>query len=207
MMKDESKNLKEREDKLREKLLQAGESPENAEDIIAKTREKYAEEILMRQYADFPRPLVQTTQLNKDVWADGVIDDKEMDSLVQNQSKLQFNYLLMRDLMNHLATQGELAQHGKLYEVRDRYTRLRRALKINSTSINRAKYAKKSKANIGLDGYQVSPRRKDKSIMLRLTAPEIALVQGMIKGMENEPQKQDERRNNNFQERPFEHTR
>jgi len=114
-MKDESKkNMKEREDKLREKLLEAGESPENAEEIIAKAREAYAEEILRRQHADFPQPLIQTNRLNQDVWADGVIDEKEMNDLLSNQNKLQFNFMIMRDLMNHLGNQGEFAQHGKL---------------------------------------------------------------------------------------------
>ena len=193
--------LKEREEKLRKKLLEEGNTPEKAEEIVTKARENYAEDVLTRLRNEFPQPLAQTARLNREVWADGVIDEKEMSDLLKNQGKLEFNFMIMRDLMTHLTSQGEYAQHGKLFDVRDKYERLRRAMNINKTSLRRARYSKKKEKQEAYHG------KKDRSIMLHLTAGEIALVQGMLKGMGKQPQKQDERKKELPKELSAEHTR
>lgn len=169
--------LAEREKELRQTLAERGETPEAIEAIITKTREAYAEEVLRRQEQEFPQPLIQTHKLNRDVWNDGVVTDREMDSLIQNQDKLRFNFMIMRDLMDHLMTNGEYAMHGKMYEVRDKFERLRKALHVNETSIARARKTRGSK----------SKSQKDRSIVLNLHARELNLVQGMLKGVQKNP--------------------
>lgn len=176
---DPPKNeLAQREEKLRQELYAKGENPETIEAIITKTREAYAEEVLRRQEQDFPHPLIETHKLNREIWNDGIVTDSEMDSLIQNQSRLQFNFMIMRDLMDHLATNGEYAQHGKMYEVRDKFERLRKALHVNETSISRAKKTRSSK----------SRTQKDRSIILNLRSDELTLVQGMLKNVQKNPE-------------------
>ena len=175
---DPQKNeLAQREEKLRQELYAKGENPETIEAIITKTREAYAEEVLRRQEQDFPHPLIETPKLNREIWNDGIVTDSEMDSLIQNQDKLRFNFMIMRDLMDHLMTNGEYAMHGKMYEVRDKFERLRKALRINETSIVRARKTRSSK----------SKSQKDRSIVLNLHARELNLVQGMLKGVQKNP--------------------
>ena len=170
--------LAQREEKLRQELYAKGENPETVEAIIIKTREAYAEEVLRRQEQEFPHPLIETHKLNREIWNDGIVSDSEMDSLIQNQSKLQFNFMIMRDLMDHLASTGEYAQHGKMYEVRDKFERLRKALHVNETSISRAKKTRGSK----------NRTQKDRSIILNLRSDELTLVQGMLKNVQKNPE-------------------
>lgn len=171
----EEKKLIEREKELRQKLLEQGEKPETIEAIIAKTREAYTEEVLRHQEYNFPQPLFETHKLNREIWNDGVVTDAEMDSLIKNQNKLQFNFMIMRDLMNHLEKTGDYTQNGRLYEVRDKFERLRKAVRVNETSISRAHRTRKENRKT----------KKDNSIILNLRSHELSLVQGILRSVQN----------------------